>query len=167
VTQIDEVLHAIASHPSGITALDIHASTGVARNVLGTYLWELKKDGHIVRVGGVRGSFRYGITEKGKARIGLADPLTQLARAVKPRTGSLPPGFDETLKVIDRIDEYRTLKNFSQWLVSEHAELFVYPDEAAKALQSLTLEHMGVDPTTYQQQARALAGLLSLVKELE
>ena len=151
-----------------MTAIDLHARTGVPRNTLGTYLWELKRDGYVTRVGGVRGSYRYGLTEKGRERIGEGtDPMRQLARAVAadPEARKGFTDFSETLKVIDRLDEYRTLKAFAEWVTSEHAKLFVEPDLAPSRMHRCVLEHLGIDAATYRQQSRALIGLLEFMKE--
>lgn len=131
-------------------------------------MWELKRDGYIGRVGGVRGNYRYGITERGKERIGVGDdPLKQLAKAVTSQSGANPAlkDFDETLKVIDRLDEYRTIKTFASWLTEEHPHLFIEPTTAGPTVQRYVLEHLGIDASTYKSQSRALIELLEFMRE--
>lgn len=152
-----------------MTAQDLHQRTGVPMNTLGTYLWELKRDGYIRRVGGRRGAYRYGITNKGKDRIGEGeDPLRQLAMAVGSSSSEGSKAFadfGETLKIIDQLDDYRLLKAYSQWLAGEHADMFTDGADLPERLHDLTLEFLGIDPTTYRRQSSALIGLLDFMKE--
>jgi len=173
MTKVDEIMHVLNDAPRGLTANDLHVRTGVPKNVLGTYLWELKRDGYLQRVGGVRGSYRYGLTDRGRERIGLGDdPLRQLTRTLYLK---LPPAarddlpvsgdFTETMKVLDQLDEYRSLKRFAEWLSVEKASVFQVPDTAAPALHRAVLEYLGIDPTSYQKQSAELISLLEFMRE--
>jgi len=167
MTKVDEIMHVLNDAPRGLTANDLHARTGVPKNVLGTYLWEFKRDGYLQRVGGVRGSYRYGLTDRGRERIGQGDdPLKQLAKAVAVRfDGHASAGFPETMKVLDQLDEYRSLKRFAEWLSVEKASVFQVPDTAAPALHRAVLEYLGIDPTSYQKQSAELISLLEFMRE--
>jgi DNA-binding HxlR family transcriptional regulator len=172
VTRIEEVLRVLSDQPRGLTAADIHGRTGVSRNVLGTYLWELKRDGYIQRVGGTKGTYRYGLAPKGRDRLAEAHELDwedknehvlpQVLRVAEQRGVQ---DFQETLKVIDRLSEYRTLKKFCEWILVEDPMLFADLPAAPANLHRLMLQHLGVDPTTYRKQSKVLIGLLEFMQE--
>jgi hypothetical protein len=167
MTQQDEILRLLRDRDEGMTAQDLHLRTGVAKNVLGTHLWQMKKDGLITRVGGVRGSYRYGITDRGKDRLGEGtDPLGYLTKTMRRRQGEEGPvpDFGDMLKLVNNIDTYRRLKGYSEWLSREHPALVNADSDVGEILHGYVLEYLGIDSTSFHQQQRALEDLIEYMK---
>lgn len=161
LTQPERVIRALTGNARGLTAVELHERLGIAQNVLGTLLWQLKRDGYIARVGGKRGSYRYGLTAKGQSYSDPAtDPLERLARVVSSDSG----GFDDMLTVINSMNEYKLLRRYVGWLRSRHPDIISpeVPDAEAQ-LEESVLEFLGVDVDAFKQQRKSLEALLTVL----
>lgn len=166
VTQPETVLHELERAPDGLTATELHERTNIEKNTLSTVIWELRRDGHIDRVGGVRGRYKYGITQKGRGHLPGAhlDPLTRLANSVRDHDMATDRDFQDFLKVIDNLSEYKTLRGFVNFLATDHPELLADEPDTADNLRRAVLEYMGVDASAFREQKVRLEALLSLVR---
>lgn len=165
MTQVDRILTELGGTNRGLTAAELHDRLRIPKNSLGTLIWEMKRDRLITRVGGVRGSYRYGLTQKGRTHLEQEsdDPLTRLSHLV--RGGEAPTqGFDAMLKVIDALDSYKLLRSFAGWLTVERKELLSesIPNVEERLIES-ALEYLGVDANTFKKQRESLEALLNLM----
>lgn len=165
MTQVERILHELDGSSRGLTAAELHDRLRIPRNSLGTLIWEMKRDRLITRVGGVRGSYRYGVTQKGRAHLENenTDPLARLSSLV--RGGEVPvQGFDAMMKVIDSLDSYKLLRSFAGWLTVERRDLLndTLPNVEERLIES-ALEYLGVDANTFKKQRESLEALLNLM----
>lgn len=166
MTNAEKVLRQLVLEPEGLTAAELQERTAIDRNTLGTVVWQLNKDGHIEKVGGVRGRYRYGITREGRQELppGARGLLPQPLEAVGPLGEDAPSDMDELYKVARDAPTYRTLRAFSSWLARERPELLAHRDEMEERMHEAVLEFMGVDVEGFRAQAQALERFLALLE---
>lgn len=168
MTKLQEVLVHLNQNPGGLTAVQLRERIDIAPNVLATLLWEMKRDKLISQVGGSRGRYVYAITQKGRTRLpdNEKDPLTRIADALQRETVGGQESFTELLLLIEHLEEFRLLRRFVDWLVTEARHLLdpkSKPGELTEQLSMEVLRFLGVDPDDYQQQRESLSALLHLV----
>lgn len=169
MTQQQKVLTHLASSKSGLTAVELRDLTNIPQNTLGTLLWDLGKHDLITRVGGARGSYRYGITEKGRDYLPDThkDPITRLAEAFKESGLETSGSFKELAKLAGSVSDYRLLRRFWGWVMSTAPELvngsITDPHDLTQHGTERILEYLGIDTQSYYQQREALSALLDLV----
>lgn len=166
MTNAEKVLRQLALEPEGLTVVELHERTSIDKNTLGTVIWQLSQDGHVERMGGVRGRYRYGITREGQRQLppGARGPLLQLQEAAGLMPEDEPPEMDELYKVVRDAPTYRLLRTFSEWLVSRRPELLASPEGAKEELHEAVLEYMGVEVSDFRAQVQALERLLTLLE---
>lgn len=161
LTQTERILLSLRGSSRGYTANELYEKLGIAQNVLGTLLWELKRDGYIARVGGKRGSWRYGLTSKGQAALEPeADPLERLTKVISTDSG----GFDDMLQVINSMADYKLLRRYIGWMKSTYPEL-LNPElpNVDSLLEESVLGYLGVDVKAFRQQRKSLEALLTVL----
>lgn len=168
MTQQEQILTQLARSHGGLTANVLHDRTKIPKASLGTLIWELKRASLIRTVGGARGSWVYGLTEKGRQSLPDAekDPLTRLAHAARGLDGGKDGTFKELLAVVDNIDDVRLLRRFVGWLVVSCPRLLtdeLDTDRLTSDLFNAALEFLGIDTKAYQQQRESLEALVALV----
>lgn len=165
MTNAEKVLRQLVLEPEGLTATELQERTAIDKNTLGTVIWQLNRDEHVRKVGGVRGRYRYAITNKGRQELppSARAPFPQLQEA----DGRLPtdlPAMEELYKVARDAGTYRALRAFSAWLTRERPELLAAPESAEEPMHEAVLEFMGVDVTDYRAQVQSLERLLELLE---
>lgn len=162
MTQMEQVLSELAGVRAGLTNREIERRTGIKGKSVRTVIWEAKRRGLLDTVGGERGNYRYGLTEAG---------LEELPPEARPRVPVeekvvRDASFDEITKVIDRIADFKLIRNFVSWMLYDKAVDFGDPNEDYKRLlPSLAVEYIGADPEQLAQERDALQALMQLVAE--
>lgn len=168
MTKLQEILVQLEKSPGGMTSAQLREHVDIQPNVLATLLWEMKRDKLISQVGGVRGRYVYAITQKGRSHLpdNEKDPLTRLANALEREEAGGKESFQELLTVIEQLEEFRLLRRFTQWLVTESHHL-LHPKKSPSALRDglmvEALKFLGVNPESYEEQRESLSELLHLV----
>ena len=168
MTHVEQILSHLADARDGLTAKHLQERLDIPKSSLATLIWELKRDGHIVRVGGTRGRYLYGITASGRRLLPRErqDPLSRLAYAVGDDRETLARfDFQEIIKTLDRIDEVRLLEGFCEKVYHESPELLANDrEESYTLLRQAALAYLGIDASALQEQRQALEALLKLVR---
>ena len=120
MTQKLRVLYALIQVDRGVTAVELRDNTGLPERSLRTLLWELRKNGLIEVVGGVRGRYLYGITDVGRDEVIESGPVHPRV----PPDSSAQAALLESMALNDARHERRTLRAYARWLAQEHSDLF-------------------------------------------
>lgn len=165
MTQLEQILITLEEGPQGgLTASQIRERTRIASNVLSTLLWDAKRRGFIARVGGSRGAYHYGITQKGRTQLpgSHRDPLTKLADALQGEAGGEASAFPELMLLVNQLEEYKLLRRFGQFLMAQGNLL--HPKMTPVDLERATLQFLGADPDAVERQRESLDSFLQLIK---
>lgn len=166
MTQVEEILTAL-EESGGLTSVQLREQLDIKPNVLATLLWEMKRDGLIARIGGHRGSYVYGVTQKGRNQLSHrdVDSLTQLAEALGGGAATAQhSAFPELMLLVGQIEDYKLLRRYNEWIATEKTSP-VHPlgEEVREELDREAMRFLGVNPDEYQRQRDSLNALLKLV----
>jgi len=120
MTQKQRVLAVLTQAEHGLTATELRDLTDLPEGSLRTILWELRKNGLTEVAGGVRGRYRYGITERGREEAAEAVP----AQPRMPAEALSQASMLDTMALSEARHERRTLRAYARMLAQEHADLF-------------------------------------------
>lgn len=166
MTQIEEILSALEKS-GGMTAVQLREDLDIKANVLATLLWEMKRDGLIARIGGHRGAYVYGITQKGRNQLPSrrVDSLTQLAEALGGDVSRAhSSAFPELMLLVGQIEEFKLLRRYNEWIATEETSpVSPLGEEEKEELDREAMRFLGVNPDEYQRQRSNLDALLQLV----
>lgn len=152
-TQAELVMSQLARAKHGMTALELHEEMDIPKNSLKTLLWGLKREGLIEQIGGKRGSYRYGLTDRGQ---------TELVRA---GIGQLYAEHDDVdLSEFEYFfahqEDYKKLMGFWNWLMEQEVELIQDDREPLVVLYDAIHEYLGIDRDALDLEMRALQELI-------
>ncbi len=122
MTQKERVLQELTRSPDGLTAVELRDRTGLPENSLRTIIWEMRKDGWIEPIGGVRGRYKYGITQAGRRQAPTPNPDAIADRIGSLVTGDVGPSWLHTARPSPG-DVRGHLVEFVRWLTEEKPEL--------------------------------------------
>lgn len=123
MTQKENVIAELIREPRGLTAIELRERVGVPEHSLRTILWEMRKEGWIDVVGGVRGRYRYAATEEGRKQA--PSPRVDVIAELLTGQGVTTQGrARDPVAIGQYVDEHRRLTDFAHWLLLEKPELF-------------------------------------------
>ena len=158
MTQKQRVLQELIHAQRGLTALELRDRTELPEGSLRTILWELRKGDFLEVAGGVRGRYRYGITDRGRELLAEADSRWSHG----PRERSAQAALFESIGLDEVRHERRTLRNFVRWLTLEHPHLFAVDRQLLREkLDSTVIEYLSQD---YSELQSVLAAVLAGTK---
>ena len=157
MTQKERVLRKLTHVPEGLTTVELGDRTGLPEGSLRTIVWEMRKEGWIEPVCGVRGRYRYAITNLGR-RHAPGPPPDAIAQAFATLQGTMglethrpthPPLAPAGLR--------GQLLAFVSWLVEKRPELLAIHSPSVRArLEGAVLEYLYGDTRELMSQLERL-----------
>lgn len=122
MTQKEQVLQELTRAGGGLTTVELRARTRLPEASLRTIMWEMRRDGWVEPVGGVRGRYKYGVTDVGRRQAPDA-----VAETIFKGLGVFPAGSGFQ-RSPDPAEVAQRLLAFVHWLSRERSDLF--PEDA-------------------------------------
>ncbi len=157
MTQKERVLRELIHVPAGLTTVELGDRTGLPEGSLRTIIWEMRKEGWIEPVGGVRGRYRYAITNLGR-RHAPGPPPDAIAQAFATLQGTLElETHRSTHPPLGPAGLRGQLLAFVNWLVETKPELLATHSPSVRArLEAAVLEYLCGDTRELMSQLERL-----------
>jgi DNA-binding PadR family transcriptional regulator len=164
VTQVEQILYELDKvGEKGLLSAEIRERTDIPSGTLRTTTFTLRKEGLIRRASGTRGTYRYAITQKGRAELHARQPL--VAHGASPELSKHEEDIENFLRLRDRMSEFQTLRRFVSYLEFE-SPLDLGGGVTKKQLEAEILRYMDVDPSSISRQLADLDTLVSVVRDI-
>lgn len=145
MTQKELALAELTRESGGLTVAELGDRTGVPLHSLRTIVWEMRKDGWIEIVGGVRGRYRYAPTDEGNKQA-PRPPVDAVRQAITATMGTAQGAAMNSLGMNRYVEDHRRLNDFVRWLVLEKPELFATSQTVARqALEEAVADYVAED----------------------